>query len=51
MLIAVISHSEHGELFFPESVRRVEKIVGKQIPSYNVDLLNKPALEEIFKKV
>ncbi|XP_025109717.1 UDP-glucose 4-epimerase-like isoform X3 [Pomacea canaliculata] len=33
-----------------ESVRRVEKIVGKQIPSYNVDLLNKPALEEIFKK-
>ena len=39
-------------LFVPaESIRRVEKIVGKKIASYSVDLLDKAALEDIFKKV
>lgn len=33
-----------------ESIRRVEKIVGKEIATHSVDLLNKPALEDVFKK-
>nr|KAG5710260.1 hypothetical protein BaRGS_008976 [Batillaria attramentaria] len=33
-----------------ESIRRVEKIVGKPIPSYSVDLLDKAALDEVFNK-
>ncbi|KAL8584666.1 hypothetical protein ACOMHN_002395 [Nucella lapillus] len=33
-----------------ESIRRVEKIVGRKVTSYSVDLLNKPALEEVFRK-
>lgn len=33
-----------------ESIRRVEKIVGKSVPSYSIDLLDKQALEDVFKK-
>ncbi|KAL8622450.1 hypothetical protein ACOMHN_034115 [Nucella lapillus] len=33
-----------------ESIRRAEKIVGKEIVTHSVDILNKPALEDIFKK-
>lgn len=33
-----------------ECVRRVEEITGKSIPFYKVDLLDKKALEEVFKK-
>ena len=38
-------------VYVTESIRRVEKIVGKEIASYSVDLLNKAALEGVFKKV
>ena len=38
-------------MFLPESIRRVEKIVGKKIASYSVDLLNTAALDGVFKKV
>ena len=31
-----------------EALRRVEKITGKTVTFYNVDLLDKPALEEVF---
>ncbi|XP_046544731.1 UDP-glucose 4-epimerase-like [Haliotis rubra] len=33
-----------------ESIRRVEEIVGKKIQTYNVDLLDKKAVEEVFSK-
>ena len=33
-----------------EALRRVEKITGKSVKFYNVDLLDKPALEEVFQK-
>ena len=33
-----------------ESIRRVEKITGKQIAFYKVDLLDSVAVEEVFKK-
>ena len=33
-----------------EALRRVEKITGKTVTFYNVDLLDKPALEEVFQK-
>ncbi|XP_046544735.1 UDP-glucose 4-epimerase-like [Haliotis rubra] len=33
-----------------ESIRRVEEIVGKKIQTYNVDLLDKKAVEEVFGK-
>ena len=47
----MIFRSIVGLLFLAESIRRVEKIVGKKIASYSVDLLDKAALEEVFKKV
>ena len=34
-----------------ESVRRVGELVGKDIVFYEADLLDKPALDEIFQKV
>ncbi|KAK3090607.1 hypothetical protein FSP39_013100 [Pinctada imbricata] len=33
-----------------ESIKRVEKITGKEIPAVNVDLLNKEALTDLFSK-
>jgi len=33
-----------------ECIRRVEEITGQKIPFYKVDLLDKPALEEVFQK-
>jgi UDP-glucose 4-epimerase len=33
-----------------ESLKRIEEITGKKIDFYKVDLLNKPALDDIFKK-
>ncbi|KAK7100813.1 hypothetical protein V1264_023690 [Littorina saxatilis] len=33
-----------------ESIRRVEKIAGKKIPTYSVDLLDKNAVDDVFKK-
>lgn len=33
----------------PESIKRVEKITGKTITFYNVDIMNKEALTKIFK--
>ena len=33
-----------------ESIRRVEKITGKQVAFYKVDLLDSVAVEEVFKK-
>lgn len=33
-----------------ESLRRVEKITGKKAKFYKVDMLDKPAMEEIFEK-
>lgn len=33
-----------------ESIRRVEAITGKQVTFYNVDLLDKPSLENVFQK-
>lgn len=35
----------------PESIKRVEKITGKTITFYNVDIMNKEALTKIFKLV
>lgn len=35
----------------PESLKRVEKITGKQIVFYNVDIRDKLALEKVFKTV
>ncbi|XP_061192560.1 UDP-glucose 4-epimerase-like [Saccostrea echinata] len=33
-----------------ESIKRVEEITGKSVPSYSVDLLDKPALLDLFSK-
>ena len=38
-------------LIFTESVKRVEEITGRKIPHYSIDLLNREALKEVFKKV
>lgn len=35
----------------PESISRVEEITGKKIPTHQVDLLDKNAIIDIFKKV
>jgi len=35
---------------FPESIERQEKICGKNITYYNVDILDKNALDEVFTK-
>lgn len=35
----------------PESLKRVEKITGKQVLFYNVDITNKEALNQLFHKV
>jgi UDP-glucose 4-epimerase len=34
----------------PESLKRVREITGKDFPFYEVDLLDRPALAEVFKK-
>ncbi|KAL5021937.1 hypothetical protein ScPMuIL_001092 [Solemya velum] len=33
-----------------ESLRRVEEITGKKVVTYNIDLLNKAAIEDVFSK-
>lgn len=35
----------------PESLKRVEKITDKQITFYNVNIMDKEALNAVFKKV
>lgn len=35
----------------PESLKRVEKITGKSVPFYDVDIRNKEALQNIFRQV
>lgn len=35
----------------PESLKRVEKITGKEVVFFNVDIKNRDSLDEIFKKV
>lgn len=35
----------------PESLKRVEKIAGKDVKFYNVDIKDKGSLDAIFKKV
>lgn len=35
----------------PESLKRVEKITGKQITFYNVDIRDREALDAVFKSV
>ena len=40
-----------GNYFVLESIRRQEKITGKQITFCEVNLLDKNALEEVFQKV
>ncbi|XP_035230025.1 UDP-glucose 4-epimerase-like isoform X2 [Stegodyphus dumicola] len=39
------------DCIMPESLKRVEKLAGKSLIFYKVDLLNKNALEQIFQKV
>lgn len=40
-----------GEGDVPESLRRIEKILGTSIEFHELDLLDKPGLEKLFKKV
>ncbi len=40
-----------GEGDVPESLRRIEKFLNTQIEFHELDLLDKPGLEKIFKKV
>lgn len=35
----------------PESLKRVQDITGKELTFYNVDIRDKSALDEVFKKV
>lgn len=35
----------------PESLKRVERITGKDVVFYNVDIKDRGGLDEIFKKV
>lgn len=35
----------------PESLKRVEKITGRDVIFYNVDIMNKEEMNKIFKKV
>ncbi|KFM71586.1 UDP-glucose 4-epimerase, partial [Stegodyphus mimosarum] len=38
------------DCIMPESLKRVEKLAGKSLTFYEVDLLNKNALEQLFQK-
>lgn len=42
-----VDQDEH----LPESLKRVQSLTGKKIDYYKIDIRNKPALDEIFKKV
>lgn len=44
------AYCEENSLF-PESLIRVEKITGKKIIFYKVNIRDRSALEEVFKKV
>lgn len=35
----------------PESIRRIEKLLDTSIEFHELDLLDRPGLEKIFKKV
>lgn len=47
------SKSAHpgGEGGAAESILRIEKLLGTSIEFHELDLLNKPGLDELFKKV
>ena len=36
---------------YPESLKRVKELSGKEIPFYCVNVRDRPALDEVFKKV
>ena len=38
-------------MYYTESITRIEKIAGKKIPFYKVDLLDIAALRDVFAKV
>ena len=38
-------------ILFTESIRRVNEITGKTVPTCSVDLLNVDALRDLFKQV
>jgi len=40
-----------GEGDVPESIRRVEKLLDTSIEFHELDLLDQPGLEKLFKKV
>lgn len=44
------AYMEPGEVL-PESLKRVEELTGKKIIFYKVDIRDRNALEEVFKKV
>lgn len=37
--------------YFTESIKRVETLTGKSVPVYEVDLLNKQSIMEVFERV
>ncbi|WNO08601.1 UDP-glucose 4-epimerase GalE [Teredinibacter sp. KSP-S5-2] len=45
--IVVVDNLYNSKL---ESLKRVEEIVGKQIPFYQVDICDKPAMREVFQQ-
>ncbi|XP_005090120.1 UDP-glucose 4-epimerase [Aplysia californica] len=45
--VVVLDNCSNGS---PESIQRIEKIVGKSIPFHEVDLLNKADVVDVFKK-
>lgn len=45
----VNSYAEEGKK--PESLKRVEKITGKEVTFHNVDIKDREALNKIFKQV
>ncbi len=40
-----------GEGDVPESIRRIEKFLDTSIEFHEIDLLDQPGLEKLFKKV
>lgn len=46
----VNAYHEKGQAL-PESLKRVEKITGKKVIYYGVDIRDKAALDAVFKKV
>uniref|UniRef100_A0A9J8BSP5 UDP-glucose 4-epimerase n=2 Tax=Cyprinus carpio TaxID=7962 RepID=A0A9J8BSP5_CYPCA len=50
VVIDNFSNAVRGEGDVPESLRRIEKFLNTQIEFHELDLLDKPGLEKIFKK-